>query len=115
MDDDLTLDQLTQDLVTLWQSEFTAMAADREIRESWAALLALWAQSISAAARQFPHDLAPGSARTAQPPGAAPAAAASEHRLGEVEQLERRVAELEQLLAERLRGGTGPGPAEGGI
>jgi uncharacterized protein YceH (UPF0502 family) len=95
-------DTLASDLVAMWQSELTAMAADREVRESWAALLALWAQSATTAASLLPRDGASGSARTAQPARAAPAAAASQPGLAEVEQLNRRVAELEQRLAELL-------------
>jgi Lon protease-like protein len=108
-------DTLAKDLVAMWQSELTAMAADREVRESWAALAALWAQSANAAARFLSHEPAPRSAGAAQPAGAAPVAAASEPRLGEVEQLSRRIAELEQRLAEFMARDAGPGKAEGGI
>ena len=31
-------DSLAKDLVAMWQSELTAMAADRELRESWTAI-----------------------------------------------------------------------------
>jgi uncharacterized protein YceH (UPF0502 family) len=95
-------DTLASDLVAMWQSELTAMAADREVRESWALLLALWAQSANAAAALLPHDAASRSARATQPARPAPAAAASQPGLAEVEQLNRRVAELEQRLAELL-------------
>ncbi|MDD2705749.1 MAG: hypothetical protein PHU07_10510 [Acidocella sp.] len=108
-------DNLAKDFVALWQSELTAMAADRELRETWTATLGLWAQAANAALANLPHDYAPGSPGPAQPARATPAAAASEPRLDEVVQLERRVAELEQRLAEflaREQDGTAP-PAAG--
>ncbi len=92
-------DNLAMDLVALWQSELTAMAADREVRENWAQMLALWARAAQAAAALVPHEPTPGSASPAQPPRSAPAAAASGPGLDEIERLERRVAELEQRLA----------------
>ncbi|HVE21460.1 MAG TPA: hypothetical protein VNC39_05745 [Acidocella sp.] len=95
-------DTLASDLVAMWQSELTAMAADREVREGWATLLALWAQSASTAASLLAHDSARGSPGAPQPARAAPAAAAPQPGLAEVEQLNRRVAELEQRLAELL-------------
>ena len=97
-------DNLAMDFVALWQSELTAMAADRELRETWAATMALWAQAANAVAACLPHELSSRSASTAQPPGAAPAAAASQPGLAEIEQLNRRVAELEQRLAQFLDG-----------
>src|SRR6201999_1038990 len=60
-------DTLASDLVAMWQSELTAMAADREVRESWVTLLGLWAQSVTTAAALLSHDTAPGSAHAAQP------------------------------------------------
>ncbi|EKM98859.1 MULTISPECIES: hypothetical protein [unclassified Acidocella] len=93
---------LAKDFVAVWQSELTAMAADRELRECWAATLALWAQAAAAAAALMPHEPPPGSSRPAQPVRPAPAAAASGPGLDEVERLSRRVAELEQRLAQLL-------------
>jgi hypothetical protein len=119
MDDKLPEVGLAQDLVAMWQSEFTAMAADREIRESWTALFALWAQTASAMAKSMArHDAARGSASPPQPAGSAPLAPASDAGLGEVERLGRRVAELEQRLAEFLRAGrgdAGPRPPAGDV
>jgi hypothetical protein len=107
-------DTLAKDLVVMWQSELTAMAADREVRESWAVLMALWAQSAHAALAHMPHDKPAGSPSAAQPARSAPAAAASQPGLGEVERLSRRVAELEQRLAEFVAREHGPGAPEGG-
>jgi uncharacterized protein YceH (UPF0502 family) len=104
-------DNLATDFVALWQSELTAMAADRELRETWTATLALWAQTANAAMAHLRHDQTPGSSGTAQQAGASSANAASESRLDEVVQLERRVAELEERLAEflaRQDGGRAP-------
>ena len=93
-------DTLAKDLVAMWQSELTAMAADRELGEAWAALAALWAQSTRTTLAVLRREPPAGSAPAAQPPGAAPVAAASQPGLGEIEQLNRRIAELEQRLAE---------------
>ena len=84
----------------MWQSELTAMATDRELGESWAALAALWAQSTRTALAVLRREPPAGSAPPAEPPRTAPAAAASQPGLGEIEQLNRRIAELEQRLAE---------------
>ena len=62
-------DKLAKDLVAMWQSELTAMAADREFRETWAATMALWAQAANAAAALLPHELF--HARKRQPRSAA--------------------------------------------
>ena len=37
------LEKLAQDWITLWQSELSAMAADRELQESWQTTAVLWA------------------------------------------------------------------------
>jgi ubiquinone biosynthesis protein UbiJ len=103
-------DSLAEDWVALWQSELTAMAADRELRESWAAMIALWAGAAQAAIGMVraQHDPARRTALTTQPAGAAPAAAASKPGVDEVERLNRRIAELEQRLAALERSGDGP-------
>ena len=95
-------DNLAMDFVALWQSELTAMGADRELRETWAATVSLWAQAAKVAAAHLPHDPAPRSAGAAQPAGAPASAAASGAGLAEMARLERRVAELEQRLADVL-------------
>ena len=42
------LEALARDWITLWQSELAAIAADREMQESWQAILALWAGAAGA-------------------------------------------------------------------
>jgi TolA-binding protein len=101
--------RLASDLVAMWRSELAAMAADRELRENWTGLLALWASTANAALPflSAPHDAAPRSAGTVEPAGPAPAAAASDTGLAQVQQLNQRIAELEQRLAELERGKSG--------
>jgi hypothetical protein len=97
-------DRLAEDWIALWRSELTAMAADRELREAWAAMVALWA-SAATSALAFAQANDPARASLApQPPRPAPAAAASQPRLDEIDNLNRRIAELEQRLAEFERG-----------
>jgi hypothetical protein len=93
-------EKLGEDWVALWQSELTAMAADRELRESWAAMVGLWASTATMApgALKPRHDAA-GTAVTAQPPRAAAAAAAPVLGVDEVAGLNHRIAELERRLA----------------
>jgi hypothetical protein len=92
---------LAEDWVALWQSELTAMAADRELRESWAAMVGLWASTATMAlgALKPRHDQPAGTAFTAQPPRAPAAAAAPLAGVDEVANLNRRIAELERRLA----------------
>jgi hypothetical protein len=104
-------DSLAKDLVAMWQSELTAMATDRELGESWTALAALWAQSTRTALAVLRREPPAGSPSPAEPPRTAPAAATSQPGLGEIEQLNRRIAELEQRLAEYMgREPVAPGP-----
>jgi hypothetical protein len=108
-------DKLAKDLVAMWQSELTAMAADRELRETWAATMALWVQAAYAAAALLPHERpAPGSPSTAEPPRPPAAAAAPQPGLAEIEQLNSRIAELEQRLAGFMAGQPGGGTSAGG-
>jgi uncharacterized membrane protein YccC len=107
------LDKLAQDWITLWQSELSAMAADREMRESWQSIAALWAGTMAAVLRGLPRDLNAarhdGTHRRAGPadaPRAAPTAAASDARDAEIERLARHVTALEHRLAELERGGS---------
>ncbi|WP_298223892.1 hypothetical protein [Acidocella sp.] len=95
-------ENLAKDFVAVWQSELAAMAADRELREQWIAMLNLWERVAAAAAVLWSHEAAPRGPGPAQPPRAAPAAAASGHGMDEIERLSRRVDDLEQRLAELL-------------
>jgi hypothetical protein len=109
-------DTLAKDFMAMWQSELTAIAADREVRESWATFAALWAQATVAALTLLSaHEPAAGSPRPPQPARSAAAAAASQPRLDEVDQLKRRIAELEQRLAEFMAREHGPGATMGGV
>jgi hypothetical protein len=100
-------DKLAEDWVALWQSELTAMAADRELRESWAAIVALWASATNATIGMMTprHDQPYGTAFTAQPPRTPAAHAAPVPGVDEVANLNRRIAELEQRLAALDRNG----------
>jgi hypothetical protein len=106
------LGEVAQDWITLWQSELSALAMDREAQETWQALLALWAGAagamLSALPRTDPDGRNPAGSRTPGPTAAsrpAPAAAAPDPRDAEIERLGRRVAELEQRLVELERRG----------
>jgi hypothetical protein len=109
-------DKFAEDWVALWQSELTAMAADRELRESIAAMLALWASTATAALKllQAPYESSARDAETLQPARPPAAAAASEPGLDEVASLRRRIAELEQRLAGLEPGGRPKKPEPGG-
>jgi hypothetical protein len=98
--------ELARDWITLWQSELTALAADRETQETWQAMVALWAGAAgamlnggSAASAPRPGDGAGRRAGSAAATGTASAAAAPDPRDAEIERLAGRVAELEQRLA----------------
>jgi hypothetical protein len=91
----MTDDNPARDFLAIWQSELVAMAADRELREGWTALITLWANSAAA----LIHDHPPaGSPSTAQPAGAAALGLAPDPRLDEIARLQRHIAELEQRL-----------------
>jgi hypothetical protein len=96
-------DTLAKDFMAMWHSELTAIAADREVWESWTALMVLWSNAATAALA-YQRDSAPGSAVATQPTRPAAAAAASEPGLDEIGRLNRRVAELEQQLAGLVAG-----------
>ena len=107
------LDQLARDWITIWESELTALAADRESQETWRAFLALWARAASTPAPGAPASDAPASDDTAPAPASIssiPArstavAAASDARDAEIERLARRVAALESRLGQSSAGG----------
>jgi hypothetical protein len=108
-------EKLAEDWVALWRSELTAMSADRELREFWAAMVALWASTATMAlgALNPRHDAPPGTTNTAEPPRPPAAAAASLARLDEVAGLNRRIAELEHRLAAFERDGRARKPRAG--
>jgi hypothetical protein len=95
---------LWSDWMTIWQSEFAAMAQDREIAESLAATTQLWSTLAAATlAARVPgagtqEEADAESARTGTTTGT-PAAAAAPGAGGDVVvELERRIAELERRL-----------------
>ncbi|WP_240319117.1 hypothetical protein [Acidibrevibacterium fodinaquatile] len=103
---------LAQDWITLWQSEISALVADREMQEAWQALAGLWAGVLASAIQAMPREPGPrepgprqhepfhnGVAGAAPPPRAAAAAAPSDPRDAEIERLHRRLAALERRLA----------------
>lgn len=95
-------EELAKNLLTIWQSELTAMATDRELQEHWVTMVGLWAQTANAAITAFSHESAPGSPIPPQPPRASPSHAASGDRLDEINELTSRVRDLERRLAELL-------------
>lgn len=129
---------LARDWITLWQSELTALAADREMRENWQAAVGFWADLASSILRDMPssrgspspHDTASQSAgsRHAAPQHGGPRnaatrpagtddatrtaapAAASDARDAEIERLDRHVAALEARLVALEHGNPLGGP-----
>jgi hypothetical protein len=107
------LHALARDWITLWQSELTAAAADREVQETWQTLAGLWAGAAAAMLHGLPRGApdgrpappAPASPGAAAPARPAPAAAAPDARDAEIERLAGRIAELERRLADLERGG----------
>jgi hypothetical protein len=100
------------DWITIWQSELSAMAADRETREAWQRLIALWADAATAGLALIPapppHADQGRPAPPAPPPGSPAALAAPHAAAEELRRLANRVAELERQLAQR-----DPTPAAG--
>jgi hypothetical protein len=101
-----------RDWITIWQSELTALATDRELTDSWIRLVTLWADAAERAARLLPGGGAPDGAagRTgpAAPAGSAAAVAAPDARDATIQRLADRVAELERRLALLADGNRGP-------
>jgi hypothetical protein len=123
MDRGEDLDRLAEDWIALWQSELSALAADPELAEAWAAwaaLAAAWMRAAAAPRMHFPFPW-PGAdavapAWSAPPPWPASAAGAPEPGGDagdaggmDATALRARVAELERRLAdlERRTGGSG--------
>jgi len=106
------LSEYARDLITLWQSELSALAVDREIQEGFQRGLSLWgvmaqnfAQLLPGAAHApksgsagSPFDEAHRRPGPAAPPRTAPAAAPSDPRDQELARLAERIAELERRL-----------------
>jgi hypothetical protein len=123
------LQELARDWITLWQSELTALAADQEMQENWAAMMSLWAGAAAAMVNAMPRAAprpsrssgagrrdrptgpgnVPPAGRTAAAaaPGAPAAAAAPDPRDAEIQRLGGRVAELESRLAQLEQGSGG--------
>jgi hypothetical protein len=103
------LQQVARDWITLWQSELTAAATDRELQETWQTLAGLWAGIAGAMVHAMPRGLTdngrPHTPGAAAPARAAPAAAAPDARDAEIDRLARRLADLERRLADVERGG----------
>jgi hypothetical protein len=102
--------QWAQDWMTVWQSELSTVAVDREAHEAWQAVAAHWADLAAALLGGLPpckpHDPAAGGFGAARPhaaPRPPAAAAAPDPRDAEVEGLRERVAGLEQRLAQLER------------
>jgi hypothetical protein len=117
--------ELAQDWMTVWQSELSALAVDREIREAWHLMSARWTEAATALfggmgvgamgvggmgpgglGQGAPYDPAGtgfAAAAADAAPRAPPAAAAPDPRDAEVGQLRERVLELEQRLAKLER------------
>jgi len=93
--------QIARDWITIWQSELTAAATDRELTELYVRLVDHWAQAAQAAACLLPGGAgdAAGRAGAGAPAGAAAAAAAPDARDAAIERLAERVAELERIIA----------------
>jgi hypothetical protein len=102
---------LAEDWMTVWQSELSTLAVDREVRESWHLMASLWADAASAMlqgaamltpAPDAPHDPAGrgfGAAGTAAPPRPPAPAPAPDPRDAEIEHLREQVTGLEERLA----------------
>ncbi|MBX6368193.1 MAG: hypothetical protein IRZ04_09430 [Rhodospirillales bacterium] len=104
------MEALARRFLALWQEQFVAAASDPELAATLArvltvagAALAPWTAALEAAARAGDgHD------RTA-PHGATPAAAPSRDGSGDVADLARRLAALEERLAQLEAGARGGG------
>ena len=99
------LQELTRDWITVWQSELTAVAVDREAQESWQSVISLWAGAAGALLTFVPPRGQGDARRPRAEAGAAAAPVAPDAGAAEVERLGQRIAELERRLADLERGG----------
>jgi len=89
---------LAADWATIWQSEWAAIAMDREVQETWRRMTASWAVQADADRQSPPADAAARSARPVPPPRAPAADDAPDARDVAIASLLDRVAELERLV-----------------
>ena len=97
-------EQLILDWQTIWQSELQALAVDREIEDALEAAVRLSAALAAGGRAAFDRGAAIPTAGADAPPRAAAAVAAPDAH-DAIRRLERRVAELERLLAQFHPGG----------
>ena len=102
------IEEMARDWITLWQSELSAIASDREMQEAWVRLLSFWAGAATAMLRAMPPERTSDLARREQPGGSAgpsPQAGATAAPLAPspgdaaLERIDRRLACLEERLA----------------
>jgi hypothetical protein len=96
---------MARDWITIWHSELSAMATDRELQESWVRLVKLWADAAERATRLRPPSPLPNDEPSGRTGSAAQARAAStmappDDRDAAIRHLAERVAELERRLAD---------------
>ena len=99
---------LARDWTTIWQSEMSAAAADRERAETWARTITVWNQMVACfTAPQGRDDGQAGQAARPSPARPAPADAAPDASDAATHALVRSIDELERRLAalERPDGG----------
>jgi hypothetical protein len=98
----LELQAIARDWITIWQSELSAMASDRELQDAWVRLVANWSSAAERMTRPRLDDRldnAPGRARAAPAAGPTAPVAPLDDRDAALQRLANRVAELERRLA----------------
>jgi uncharacterized protein YceH (UPF0502 family) len=96
------LQAMARDWITIWQSELSALATDRELQDSWVRMVTLWAETAERASRLLPpgwHDGADRRTGSSPPARSATPVAAPDDRDAAIQRLEQRIAELERRLA----------------